>query len=121
MMTVLFITIILISFVYILVPLCYEAYWPFMKGGTLSELHSVRKEGVMAISDLDDEYAMGKLTKEDYIYLREGLKHEIAPVLKKEMEMAGKETPGSDGPGQDSFTTGLLREVIRICGLKHSS
>ncbi len=117
MTTALFSTIILLSLIYVLIPLFTEANWPFLKRGMLSELRSARKEGILAISDLDDEYAMGKLTRDDYARLRDSLKHEVAPVLKKEMEISGAETPV---PGQNGLTPSLLREVIRICGLKHS-
>jgi hypothetical protein len=120
MTTVLFSAIILVALIYVLIPLFTEANWPFLKRGMLTELHSARKEGVLAISDLDEEYAMGKLTEDDYVHLRESLKHEIAPVLRKEIEMAGKETARPAGPVQDSLTAGLLREGIRICGLKRS-
>lgn len=120
MTTVLFSVIILVSLFYVLIPLFKEPYWPFLKRSVLSELHSARKEGLMAISDLDTEYEMGKLSRTDYVLLRDSLKIEIAPILKKEREMAGKEH--SEPAGRtDNITLKMLREVVRICGIKHSS
>jgi hypothetical protein len=119
-MMILFGVIIFGSFIYILMPLFGEPCWPFLNRGNLSDLHSARKEGVLAISELDEEYAMGKLTKEDYQQLREGLKHEVAPILKKEIEMTGKDIHASVVPSRNGVTGSLLREVARICGLKRS-
>ena len=119
MTALLFVLILLISLIYVLFPLFNEPYWPFLKRGTLSELHSAHKEGVMAISDLDEEYAMGKLTNEDYVHIRDGLKHEIVPVMKKEMEISREETAFPHSTGRNGLTAGLLREVIRICGIKN--
>jgi hypothetical protein len=119
MTALLFVLIILVSLIYVLFPLFNEPYWPFLKRGTLSELHSAHKEGVIAITDLDEEYAMGKLTREDYVHIRDGLKHDIAPVMKKEIEISREETSFPDGRGRNGLTAGLLREVIRICGIKN--
>jgi hypothetical protein len=120
MIAVLFGAVIFVSCIYILIPLFGDPCWPFLERGNLSDLHSARKEGVRAISDLDEEYAMGKLTKEDYEQLRDALKHEVAPILKKEIEMTGKDMYATAGPGRNGITGILLREVIRICGLKRS-
>jgi hypothetical protein len=119
MTAILFAIILLITLLYILFPLFNERYWPFLKRGALSELHSAHKEGVIAISDLDEEYQMGKLSKNDYFHIREGLKHEIAPVLKKEMELSGEGSAGLSSQGRNGRTVELLREVVRICGIKN--
>ncbi|GMR03177.1 MAG: hypothetical protein BMS9Abin21_004 [Thermodesulfovibrionia bacterium] len=116
-MEILFNIIMLLLLVYVLMPLFKEPYWPFLKRGLLSELHSAKKEGLMAISDLDAEYEMGKLTKDDYVSLRNSLKSEIAPVLKKETEIAEHEVAALSEQPVNSRTENLFREVIRICGI----
>jgi hypothetical protein len=98
-----------------------EPSWPFLKKGVLSELRSAKKEGLMAISDLDFEYEMGKLTQDDYIFLRDNLKSEVSPVLKKEMEITGNRILKQVDSSSNNLTPNLLREVIRICSLRRSS
>ncbi len=116
-MEILFNIIILLLLVYVLMPLFKEPYWPLLKRGLLSELHSAKKEGLMAISELHTEYEMGKLTKDDYVFLRNRLKSEIAPVLKKETEIAGNEVAALSEQPVNNLAENLLREVIRICGI----
>jgi hypothetical protein len=119
MIEILFAIMVLVSLVYVLLPLFDEPCWPILKKGTLTELRSAKKEGLMAISDLDSEYEMGKLTKDDYVYLRESLKGEVAPVLKKEMDIQKQEKSKPEELPTDNVTSDLVREVIRICGIKH--
>ena len=119
MIEILFAIMVVAALVYVLLPLFDEPCWPFLKKGVLTELRSAKKEGLMAISDLDNEYEMGKLTKEDYVSLRESLKREVAPVLKKEMEIAKQEESKPAELPTDNTTSDLVREVIRICGIKH--
>lgn len=116
-MEILFNIIILLLLVYVLMPLFKEPYWPFLKRGLLSELQSAKKEGLMAISELDSEYEMGKLTKDDYVFLRNRLKSEIVPVLKKETEITGNEVAALSEQPKNNLTEKLLREVIRICSI----
>ncbi|MEF9426933.1 MAG: hypothetical protein L0956_07100 [Candidatus Mariimomonas ferrooxydans] len=116
-MEILFNIIVFLLLVYVLMPLFKEPYWPFLKRGLLSELQSDKKEGLMAISDLDTEYEMGKLTKDDYVFLRNRLKSEIVPVLKKETEIAGNEIAALPEQPKSNLTENLFREVIRICSI----
>lgn len=118
MIEILFAIMVLVSLLYILIPLFDEPCWPFLKKGLLTELRSSKKEGLMAISDLDNEYEMGKLTKDDYLSLRESLKSEVAPVLKKEMEIQKQEESKPEELSSDNVSSNLVREVIRICGIK---
>lgn len=119
MIEILFAFMVIVSFVYILIPLFGEPCWPFLKKGVLTDLRSTKREGLMAISDLDAEYEMGKLTNDDYLSLRASLKSEVAPVLRKEMEMKIQKDIEPAALPQDRFTSNLVREVIRICGIKH--
>jgi hypothetical protein len=119
MMDILFAIIVFVSFVYILVPLFGEPCWPFLKKGALTDLRRAKKEGLMAISDLDTEYEMGKLTNDDYVSLRESLKREVTPVLRKERDIKSHDVTTPVELPPDKFTSNLVREVIRICGIKH--
>jgi hypothetical protein len=118
-MEILFAIMVIVSFVYILIPLFGEPFWPFLKKGVLTDLRSAKKEGLLAISDLDTEYEMGKLTNDDYVSLRKSLKSEVTPVLKKEMDIKADKESNPMELTPDKFTSNLLREVIRICGIKH--
>lgn len=118
-MEILLAVMVIFSFVYILFPLFGEPCWPYLKKGILTELRSVKKEGLIAISDLDTEYEMGKLTHDDYASLRERLKKEVTPVLRKEMDInAQVELKPMELP-QNKLTSNLAGEVIRICSIKH--
>ena len=118
-MEILFAVMVILSFVYILIPLFGEPGWPFLKKGVLTDLRSAKRQGLTAISDLDSEYEMGKLTNDDYVSLRESLKSEVAPVLRKEMDIKAHEDSKPVELPPDKFTSNLVREVIRICGIKH--
>ena len=118
-MEILFAVMVIVSFVYILIPLFGEPCWPFLKKGVLTDLGSAKREGLMAISDLDAEYEMGKLTNDDYLSLRESLKSEVTPVLRKEMDIKAHEESKPVELPPDKFTSSLVREVVRICGIKH--
>jgi hypothetical protein len=117
-MEILFAVMVIVSFVYILIPLFGEPFWPFLKKGVLIDLLSAKKEGLMAISELDTEYEMGKLTNDDYVSFRENLKQEVAPVIRKEMDIKAHEESKPVKLPTDKFTSNFIKEVIRICGLK---
>jgi hypothetical protein len=119
MIEIVFAVMVIASFVYILVPLFGEPCWPFLKKGVLTDLRSAKKEGLTAISELDSEYEMGKLTNDDYVSLRESLKREVTPVIRKEMDIKALEESKPVELPADKFTSNLVREVIRICGIKH--
>jgi hypothetical protein len=120
-LTALFAGIALLILVYVLLPLLKDAYWPCGNGRELAELHRARKEGLWAIADVDEEYEMGKLTEEDYVSLRQSLKSEVIPVLKKERDIIGGAVPPSGNHVGDDLKEDMLREVMRICGTRHSS
>lgn len=109
------------TLVYVLFPVFKDGFWPFLRQGELAELQRARKEGLLAIADIDAEYEMGKLTREDYTSLRESLKSEVIPILKKHRLSAG-EGAGYSGNHLDAqLKEDLLKEVTRICGTTQSS
>jgi hypothetical protein len=120
MIAIIFFLFVLIALIYILSPLVGETHWPFLSKGKLTEIRSARKEGIWAISDVDSEYEMGKLTKDDHALLRNYLKGEVVPVIRAEKDLLGpllKPVKGiSEGLRED-----LMREVVRICGKKFSA
>lgn len=111
----------LAALLYVLFPLFKEAFWPFLGPGELSELQRARKEGLMAIADVDSEYEMGKLTQEDYAVLRESLKGEVIPVLKRQKLALGEGAAHGGNHLRPGLKKDILREVIRICGTKERS
>lgn len=120
MIAILFSFFVLISLVYILSPLLGEAHWPFLSKGKLTEIHNARREGIWAISDVDAEYKMGKLTQDDHVFLRNYLKGEVAPVLKEEKDILARALRPTKGISED-LKQDLMREVVRIWGRKFSA
>jgi hypothetical protein len=120
MIEVLFSVFVLISLIYVLSPLIGEMYWPFLSKGNFAELHHARKEGIWAISDVDSEYEMGKLTKDDHAFLREYLKGEVAPVLKEEKDILNRALK-PEKEISDDLKEDIIREVVKIWGKKHSA
>lgn len=109
-------------FLYVAVPLVRESYWQFVNLRRLKEIYEEKKTGLWAITDIDNEYEMGKLSEEDYRLLREQFKSEILPVLKRERELTGMEH--IDGKDSDRHIEKIreeaLSEVIRIWGRRFS-
>ena len=116
-----FFLLMLVSLIYIFSPLLKESYWPFLKKGLFTEVQEDKKEGIWAISDVDFEYEIGKLTKEDYTSTREYLKETVLPVLEKERDFSKKIIlkPRKELPVK--LKTDVVREVIKICGKRLSS
>lgn len=109
-------------FLYVAVPIVREPYWQFVNLRRLKEIYEEKKTGLWAITDIDNEYEMGKLSEEDYRLLREQFKSEILPVLKRERELTGMER--IDGKDSDRHVEKIreevLSEVIRIWGRRFS-
>ncbi|NOX19849.1 MAG: hypothetical protein GXO99_01100 [Nitrospirae bacterium] len=109
--------------VYSILPLVKEKYWPFVNVKRLKEISEEKTTGMWAITDIENEYQMGKLTEKDYQLLREQFKREIIPLLKKEQELVGsgglKERVNGDL--DDDVRQKMLMEVLRICGKDMSS
>lgn len=120
MIAILFSFFVLISFIYILSPLLGETHWPFLSKGKLTEIHNARKEGIWAISDVDSEYEMGKLTKDDHAFLRNFLKSEVAPVIRAEIDILDPALKPVKGISEE-LKKDLIREVVRIWGRKFSA
>ncbi len=120
MIEIIFFLFVLIALIYVLSPLVGENHWPFLSKGKLTEIHNARKEGIWAISDVDSEYEIGKLTKDDHALLRDYLKREVAPVIKAEKDLLDPALQPVKGISA-GLKKDLMREVVRICGKRFSS
>jgi len=118
MILLLLVVITIVVFLYVAVPLLREPYWQFVNLGRLMEIYEEKKIGLWAITDIDNEYEMGKLSEEDYKLLREQFKSEILSVLKRERELTGKQhIDRKDSNGHvEKIREEALSEVIRIWG-----
>lgn len=120
MMVLLFFILILIFLIYIFIPLMKESFWPFIKRGVLAEIQEAKKEGIWAISDIDFEHEIGKLTTEDYTSTREYLKGEVLPVLERERDFSKKIILKPKKELSRGLKKDIIREVLKICGKKLS-
>ena len=118
---ILFFILMLIFLVYIFLPLMKEIYWPYTKKGELAEIRRNKKEGIRAISDIDFEFEMGKLTGEDYASTREFLKKQAVPALEKERDFSERLFSGPKKEISKKLKKEITGEVLRICGKKLSS
>lgn len=120
-MIIIFFILILAFLLYILSPLINESYWPFISRGAIAEIQEEKKEGIWAISDIDFEYEMGKLTKEDYDSTREFLKRRALPVLKRERDFSKNIILKPGKEISKNLKKNIIKEVLRICGKNLSS
>ncbi len=120
MIVLLFFILILFFLVYIFIPLMKESYWPFLRKGIFSEIHGDKKVGIWAISDIDFEYEMGKLTTEDYASTREFLKGEVLPVLERERNFSKEIILKPKKELSRVLKKDIIREVLKICGRRLS-
>jgi hypothetical protein len=109
--------------IYTGMPLLREQYWPFVNLSKLREITEEKRTGIWAITDIENEFQMGKLSEEDYNMLMEQFRSEILPVLKREQELLGKSpgTSGENGNLSEGVRQRVLLEVLRICGKRLSS
>ena len=119
-MVIVFFTLALASVIYIGVPLLSERLWPQLESRPASQMQREKREGIWAISDVDNEYEIGKITEEDHLKLRASLKEELAEIMQRERNMmkAGDLTKDRDIPRP--LKKRLLFEVMRICGIQGS-
>jgi hypothetical protein len=92
-----------------------------MRRGVMSELHMAKREGIMAITDIDTEYEMGKLTQEEHTVLREFFKGEVLPILKKEKDFQRDSISSPKREISTDLRRDIIREVMRVCGKDFSS
>ena len=97
-------------------PFASDRFWPYITKQKYSVLASAKKEGIWAISDVDNEYEMGKLSEEDYNSLRKHLKAEVLPVLKKEKELLESIRYEDGAEISLQLKHDLYKEGIRHCG-----
>ncbi len=108
---------------YMALPLAKDKYWPFVNIKRLKEISEEKTVGMWAITDIENEYPMVKLSEEDYRLLREQFKSEIIPLLKREQELIGKGVfkERLNGDLDEETRQKVLLEVLRICGKRLSS
>ena len=108
---------------YMALPLAKDKYWPFVNIKRLKEISEEKTVGMWAITDIENEYQMGKLSEEDYRLLREQFKSEVIPLLKREQELIGKGVLKErlNGDLDEETRQKVLLEVLRICGKRLSS
>ncbi|MEE9524271.1 MAG: hypothetical protein V3V59_05905 [Thermodesulfovibrionales bacterium] len=121
MTVVLFSVFVVMSLFYIFSPMFSDVYWPYLKKGMLDDLQSSRTEGIWAISDVDSEYEMGKLTKDEHAFLRKNLKEEVVPIIKQERDILKGDTLAPKREISRELKENIIKEVIRICGKNMSS
>jgi hypothetical protein len=97
-----------------------EKYWPALERSPLTELSSAKKEGLWAISDVDNEYEIGKLTQEDHEYLRRRLKAELMEILDRERKLMQDISIPSNADIAPALKQKLIREVLRNSGIQQS-
>lgn len=104
--------------IYMATPLFWERFWPFLDGSAAGEIRRAKREGLWAISDIDSEYEMGKITEGDYASLRGRLKSDLMEAMKREREVLGGAGAEESEELPHNLKRKLLFEVLRICGLK---
>ncbi len=122
MIVALLILITVVTVLYVTLPLLREPYWQYVNLNRLRDIYEEKKTGLWALTDIDNEYEMGKLSEDDYRALKEQFKTEVIPVLMEERRIVGDAIVGSDNKGSlnEKAKEAALSEVIRICGKRLS-
>lgn len=122
MIVALLILITVVTVLYVTLPLLREPYWQYVNLNRLRDIYEEKKTGLWALTDIDNEYEMGKLSEDDYRTLKEQFKTEVIPVLMEERRIVGEAIVGSDNKGSlnEKAKEAALSEVIRICGKRLS-
>lgn len=118
MSVVVFFVLALAALIYAASPLLWERFWPAFDKSLVIEIQREKKEGIWAISDVDSEYEMGKLTDHDYTALRAHLKEDLIKVMQKEKALLKNTEHQAIASVAPVFKRKLLSEVLRICGTK---
>jgi hypothetical protein len=71
-------------------------------GSEHEELLETRRQTLASIKDLEMEFQVGKLTKEDYEETRERLAREAVAILKQIDSSSGSENPPTSSPRDGS-------------------
>ncbi|HHN65596.1 MAG TPA: hypothetical protein ENK09_09565 [Nitrospirae bacterium] len=122
MIVALLILITVVTVLYVTLPLLREPYWQYVNLNRLRDIYEEKKTGLWALTDIDNEYEMGKLSEDDYRALKEQFKTEVIPVLMEERRIVGEAIVGLDNKGSlnEKAKEAALSEVIRICGKRLS-
>ena len=120
MVIVVFFVLAIATLVYAGSPLLKERSWPQIESHPVTDIQREKREGLWAISDVDSEYEMGKLTTEDHAKLRARMKAELAVIIHRERSMAGHAYASGESDIPPGLKKKLLFEVMRICGIQTS-
>ncbi len=117
-MVIVFFMLAIATLVYAGSPLLGERIWPQLDSRPVTDMQREKREGIWAISDIDAEYEMGKLTTEDHAALRARMKDELAVIMQRERSMAGHVHASGERDIPLPLKKKLLFEVLRICGIQ---
>jgi len=119
-MVIVFFILILASLIYVGAPLLRERLWPQLEERPVSQIQRKKREGIWAISDVDNEYEIGKLTEEDHQTLRASLKEDLVDVMQQERNILEAGSIPKDRDIPRPLKQRLISEVVRICGIQQS-
>jgi len=113
----------LATLLYVCLPITKESYWHYINIKRLKELSEIKTTALAAIADIEKEYQMGKITKQEYLMLKEQFKKEVIPVLLQEKNLfsdtfvLNKKNIEVD----ETIRKNIIMEVLRSCGKRFIS
>jgi hypothetical protein len=119
-MIIIFFILAIASLIFIGLPFLAEQAWPQLESRPFTDIRRKKREGIWAISDIDSELEMGKLTTEDHAALRVRMKEELAGIIQRERDMADHDNESREQDIPLPLKKKLLFEVMRICGIQRS-
>ena len=102
--------------VFTLLPLWADPFWPLPRRTLAVETRRLKRMGIRAIADIDDEHEMGKLADDDHARLREQFTAELLATLDREKRLAADYGSPQGADIDPGVKRQLLLEVVRICG-----
>jgi hypothetical protein len=111
---ILFIFVILIVF-YLILPYGKRYLWKYGIGAEALKLQERKEAALIAMHDVDFEYAAGKMTEKDFNELRKHYKEEAVSVLR---EIDAAMSLGSGKTLTDQLKKDLKKEIGRLKKLK---
>ncbi|RMG02067.1 MAG: hypothetical protein D6726_08305 [Nitrospirae bacterium] len=119
---VLLLIIVMSTVIYVGLPLFEERHWKYIDQYRLSAIYEEKKTGLWALSDIKNEYEMGKLTEEEYRELSNHFKKLLLPIIKSQSkEGMGIKAVATESPDKMRLRRDALNEVIKIWSKKVSS
>lgn len=94
-----------------------RSHWVFSEDDTPIGRLAVRKEVLVGnLADLDFEFAMGKLSEDDYRSIRESLKRQTLRVMEQLDVLVQSETAMDGGKGAKAGTAQATAAFCSSCG-----